>query len=347
MNNSDHFFNQDKIQIVIQRGIALIELKKYEKAIIEFQKGLLISPLNDRLTSQIALCYYLLGKPNEALVSAKLSISKNPLNDFAHYTLGLTYLFLKDFNSSLKHFNTALELSPNNEYYLTALARYYGLQNKIEDSQKCLDLALSENPENHDALMMKALYANEKGAKKEASYYVEQLLRVEPNSASGLEVAGMVNDKIGHAKDAAYFYQQSLKNNPKEDVAIKHLNAKVRSKTFISIDWFSKPYVLWALILSIVFPSATIFGSNSILTITFLTFAFLIVFITFALRTFYAKNEFRQFLIFEDNIQGRNVVFYLAIALLYLIYIITDLELFSALRNFVIMLGVIVAPFQE
>ncbi|WP_313215334.1 tetratricopeptide repeat protein [Soonwooa sp.] len=69
----------------------LMELEKYDQAIVVAQQGLKKFPNNAKLSNTLGLAYYKAGKTDEFVNSLKSQIAKNPTDSVAYYNLGVIY----------------------------------------------------------------------------------------------------------------------------------------------------------------------------------------------------------------------------------------------------------------
>ena len=77
-----------KLNFYINKSVSYIKTKRYEEALINFDKALLVYPKNDNLYYRKALVYESLDQYDNAVKMYKKAITINPYNPEAHLQLG-------------------------------------------------------------------------------------------------------------------------------------------------------------------------------------------------------------------------------------------------------------------
>ena len=163
------------------RGLAYLELSKFNKAIKDFEKVLEIAPYYNKVYSVLAEAYnktqnyekailnyekaisvnlteegnYLfllnlhkdIGDNNSALEVLFLFNKNNPKSPFGHIELGRMYSKSKDLEKSQKSFESALLIDPNSYEANTQLGYNFLIQYKFNDALPYFKRAVELNPE--------------------------------------------------------------------------------------------------------------------------------------------------------------------------------------------------------
>ena len=163
------------------RGLAYLELSKFNKAIKDFEKVLEIAPYYNKVYSVLAEAYnktqnyekailnyekaisvnlteegnYLfllnlhkdIGDNNSALEVLFLFNKNNPKSPFGHIELGRMYSKSKDLEKSQKSFESALLIDPNSYEANTQLGYNFFIQYKFNDALPYFKRAVELNPE--------------------------------------------------------------------------------------------------------------------------------------------------------------------------------------------------------
>ncbi len=96
----------------LYRGIALNNLKKYEEAILCFDRGLKINPIHDRLLVNMGISLAALGKYEEARAYYDQALKNNPRSVLALYNKACSFSLDGNKSEALQYLKEAVMLNP-------------------------------------------------------------------------------------------------------------------------------------------------------------------------------------------------------------------------------------------
>ena len=151
----NYFKAAEEFRMAIDRGLkhpvtywklseALYEIKFVDEAIIELEKAVALSPMNDVLKIELAKLYLVKDRPHDAREQLTAALRINPCSADLHYYLGENFLRMKEYDKA---------------WYSARAAE--GLGHKSKNLIRKLAL-LSEEPESyqwnsHDALFFRQI----------------------------------------------------------------------------------------------------------------------------------------------------------------------------------------------
>ncbi|MEO8736444.1 MAG: FG-GAP-like repeat-containing protein [Edaphobacter sp.] len=97
---------------LLNRGIALLYLRKLPEAEGTLKQAAVVDPNNVRIWYCLGLTHLADSKPDLAVEDFKRAIKLNPADADSHYYLGSLYRSLKDYDQAIREFEAALRLSP-------------------------------------------------------------------------------------------------------------------------------------------------------------------------------------------------------------------------------------------
>lgn len=112
-----------------ENGITLLESKNYQKAIITFQKVVLLDSNYKDTNYYLGRSFLGVKDYEKAVDSLQRSISSNNINEDVHFLIGNAFVELKQFQEAIKHLNDAIVRNPNQidaHYYLARAHRESG-----------------------------------------------------------------------------------------------------------------------------------------------------------------------------------------------------------------------------
>jgi len=123
--------------ILCYYGEILVNLGRYNEAILYFTKSNVIDPENVYNLSKRAITYYILKKHDDALLDLNKVLQLNPLYHLAYYYRGLVFYTINDFSNSILDFKNCVQLNPSDN--LARMQLYYleYLLDKNHKDSKC------------------------------------------------------------------------------------------------------------------------------------------------------------------------------------------------------------------
>lgn len=184
------------------KGESFLADGKFDKARVEFQNALQISPKDSRARLDMALVAEKLGNPREAAQFYQAVIDVDPGNVRARARLAKLYLFSGAPEQALELIKPALEKHPDDADLLTARAAARVQQGHgaeaLADSERAVRLA----PANEDAVAVLAGIYQSQGDTAKAQALLEQAVRRIPDTVDLRLVLAQIYLKQSRRADA-------------------------------------------------------------------------------------------------------------------------------------------------
>jgi len=161
-------------------AIILFQLKKYDNAIVEWQKAIKLKPDYYFGYNNLGNAFLLKNDINQALKNYEEAIKINPDYYEAIYNKANILLRLKDFSNSLKYYDKVLSLKSD---YVSAIQGKAIIFKKIERFNEAIDAwqkVIDLSPENENAYVQKGDLLFDKNKLKEALYCYEKAYQINP-----------------------------------------------------------------------------------------------------------------------------------------------------------------------
>lgn len=147
--------DQVNLTYLIARGTVFRELKKYSKAILDFEEILRIDPNNINAINEIGITYEEQGKIEESIWFYTIGIEKSNLNpttaSYCYSNRGRLLLDQNRFDEALSDFTLAIEFSENKASAYRTRAEYF--QSRGEFDRALIDFSLAiENASDDKSL---------------------------------------------------------------------------------------------------------------------------------------------------------------------------------------------------
>jgi protein O-GlcNAc transferase len=223
-------------------GNAYIEVASYEKAVLNYQKSLIIKPKNDVVFDGLGKAFCNLNNFEEALNNYKKAIKLNKNNDRYYCNQGISLIELKLFDQALKSFEKAIEINDQELYYFYNLGLVQFNLEKYEDSLVSFDKAIKISPGFPNVHLCKAdvLVRLNKNQLAEESY--RKSIELNPFLCDAHYNLGILKLQSNNEEEALVHFNETLKIKP--DFA-KALNAigvyKLNYFEYVqALDFFSR-----------------------------------------------------------------------------------------------------------
>lgn len=201
------------IEAYIQKGIAYLELKNCEKALINFEKARSIAKYNPVVEANLGIGYINCGRPQDALtIFSKLLKNDNLLQDFYLKHIGVAHFNLKNINSAEYYFNRLKNDFPNDvevDSYIKLVADYKK-GNIVATNSSQIQTSTPINTALYDEAYK--LYQN--GDKNKAEKMLLDFTKTNSNHAMSYAVLGLISDEKQQFAKAIKYYKKSIELNP-------------------------------------------------------------------------------------------------------------------------------------
>jgi tetratricopeptide (TPR) repeat protein len=218
---SAHFIN----------GSALATAKKYDQALVEFQKVLQIDPKSMMAYFRLGQLHQLMGQPDAALDSYQKALALQPTSAAVNNAIGDVYLSRGDLKSAGKYFQAALSANSHDPVAANNLAWVYAMQG--ENLDMALSLATQAKqiaPEMTAVSDTLAWIQYKKGNYRVSVSLAEDAVKKEPQKADYRYHLGMALSGAGERDRAKTELQKALQLN------LKGADAQEAQKTLASLQ---------------------------------------------------------------------------------------------------------------
>jgi tetratricopeptide (TPR) repeat protein len=168
----------------LEKGHAYLTAGNYEKARVEFQNALQISPIDPDARFESGVVDEKLGKPREAAQFYQAAIDVSPDHVGARTNLARLYLLSGAPDKTLELIRTAIEKHPDNSELLTLRAAAEVQQKDMVTAQVDAERAVQLDPTNEDAVSALAgIYVADKTPEKATALLESSILKI-PSTVS-------------------------------------------------------------------------------------------------------------------------------------------------------------------
>jgi tetratricopeptide (TPR) repeat protein len=205
-------------------GVARYELKKYDQAIVHFEKVTPESRFFQDAVVHVAFIYQDQGKRGAAVTFLTSAIEKDPDNPDFKYYLGTFYEELKDYENAALHINQAIAIEPDNPRYYFRLGVVYDKWDQKEASMEAMRTVISLDPKHANAMnYLGYTYADLGLNLDEAERLVKKALTYKPNDGYITDSLGWVYYKKGEFDEALKYLKKAIELVPDDPIMLEHL----------------------------------------------------------------------------------------------------------------------------
>ena len=200
----------------LEKGQTYLNAGNYEKARVEFQNALQISPVDPEARFEIGVVDEKLGKNREAAQFYQGTIDVSPDHLGARTRLARLYLFAGAPDKALDLIKSGLEKNPDNSELLTIRAAVRVQQKDLDGGRIDAARAVSLDPSNEDAVSALAgIYVSDKSLDKAQTLLEDSIKRVPATVNLRLLLAQVYSDE-NRAADAQRLLIELVRLQPAE-----------------------------------------------------------------------------------------------------------------------------------
>ena len=180
----------------LEKGYAFLAADNYEKARVEFQNALQISPVDPDARFEMGVVDEKLGKPREAAQFYQATIDVKPDHVGARTNLARLYLFSGVPDKALELIKPAIEKDPDNSELLTLRAAARMQQKDATGAQIDAERAVELKPTNEDAVSALAgIYMFDKTPDKARTLLEDSIKKIPSSVALRLTLAQVYSNQ--------------------------------------------------------------------------------------------------------------------------------------------------------
>lgn len=209
----------------INRGVALLQEGKPDRAAELYRQVLLRSPDNPDALHLLSVAMYQLGDPLGAAGYAERAINQAPQAADYHSNLGRYYLSLGRLAESISTLDRALSLAPTHALAHFNLAVALGNARRWREAHPHLVEYVRLKPDDPGGHHQLGLTLSEMGRAAEAIPYFCRTIELKPDAAEAYNNLGNAMQAIGQARESIPFYEEAMRRRPGYADAATNLGA--------------------------------------------------------------------------------------------------------------------------
>ena len=233
----------EEVEILVQRGRGLVELKRYPAAIAELKKALALDPEHYLALVFLCGCYIDTKDKKLALVYAQKLDSTYPSDDLPHYYLALAWDMNGEPVKAMEEIRTAIEIDPYDADYFGFLAALYIENRDYKKALEFVEKGLEIDPENVLCLNHRTLILTKLGRKDDMASAAEDTLSASPDNWYSHANVGWSYLQSGDHKTAREHFMEALRLNPNAEHARDGMKESLKAHNVV-FRWYLN-YAFW------------------------------------------------------------------------------------------------------
>ncbi|MFN8282335.1 MAG: hypothetical protein U0U67_03925 [Chitinophagales bacterium] len=312
----------DIIDQHIERARNLIHLKRYDQAIPELQKALIIDPNNYVALVLLTSTYIQLKDEQKQDEYTQKLLAAAPDDGVSYYYRAVYLNMIEKPNEAETMIRKAIELEPLDADFFAFLSALYIDKKKWEIALEYANEGLNADPENTTCLNYRTICLTKLNRKEELLSSIEETLANNPEDAFSHANIGWSKLEIGDRNEARMHFMEALKINPNNHHAKEGMKEIIRTKNpiyrfFLNYQfWIAKQQgsMQWIFILGVYFGTKVIGGlatQYSFLWLPYIAlmfFAYLTWFIEPFANIFLRFDSFGKYALDDDEKMSANIV---------------------------------------
>jgi tetratricopeptide (TPR) repeat protein len=224
LSNTDRALSlwPDFVEALVNRGIALYELKRFGDALADYDRAIALRPDSADTLVNRGNALGKLQRHLEALASYDDALKLQPAHVEALYHRGLALHKLERFGQALASYDRALALQPG--HAKTQLSRGVTLHDlkQYGDALKSYDRALASRPDYAEALVNRGVTLHELKRPAEALNSYDRALAIEPDHVEALTNRGVALHDLARYGEALASHERALAVQPDHAAALSN-----------------------------------------------------------------------------------------------------------------------------
>lgn len=196
-----------------ERGMLLIQQRRFDRAIEEFRQAILQQPDNARSHAWLAYSLSESTQHQEANTESQLAIGMAPEDSVCHYVRSSVLSEANCYPEAEAAIRQAIDLHSGEAEYYGQLAVIQIRQQKWTEGLEFAELGLQLDPENHTCMNMRSIALVKLGRSGEAAGALESALEREPEDEWVHANLGWALVEQGRYDQALNHFQEALRVN--------------------------------------------------------------------------------------------------------------------------------------
>lgn len=214
-----------------QRGMILLEQKRYPEAEKYFREALAADPNDPFALYHLAVCESHLDRDKQALETIERALALAPETADFHSLRALILIDLRRVDDSLKASAEALRLEPDSDFALTARAQAFLSRNEWASAELAARKALEFNPDNSFASNQLTNALRAQNRLTESAEQSDYMLAQDPESAHNHISAGWLALQRGDNGKAEEHFLEALRLEANNEYARTGLKEAFKARS--------------------------------------------------------------------------------------------------------------------
>jgi tetratricopeptide (TPR) repeat protein len=256
----------------IERGKALLNVKRTEQALEEFSKALTFDSKGLDALAMVSLCQLNLKRLDEAIGNIHLLISTHPTFSFGFYLLAFYHNLKEKYRDAEEAIREAIRIDPYRADYFGLYANIFHYEKKWNRSLELANEGLAIDPEDTDCLNARATALNKLNRSDEMIQTVDKLLELNPNDPYSHANVGWSKLEQNDHEGARTHFKEALRLQPNLHSAREGLLHSIKAKNPIyrlflqNLLWLGnlQQYAMYAVLIGVVLFQNYLANQNNI-----------------------------------------------------------------------------------
>ncbi len=199
---------------LIDQGEMLLELKRPEQAIEEFQRALALRPDDPTALSYIAYAFIVLEQYDKALDWSGRAIGADPNREWPYRIKANAHLGKDQRKSAYKSAASAVALQPEDIQCLTMLGNCALSLDRHEETRVLGELIRKQAPEDVSGHLLLGHLADSEEKFADAALHFEKVLELEPSNANALSALAAIRGRSNRFGESVDLLRGALSVDP-------------------------------------------------------------------------------------------------------------------------------------
>jgi tetratricopeptide (TPR) repeat protein len=224
LSNTDRALSlwPDFVEALVNRGIALYELKRFGDALADYDRAIALRPGNADALVNRGNTLGKLRRHGEALASYDDALKLQPAHVEAFTNRGVTLHKLKRYDEALTSYDQALALHPGHVEALVSRGAALHDLRQYDEALRSYDRALALRPDHAEVLVNRGVALHELKQSAEALNSYDRALAMEPDHVEALTNRGVALHDLERYGEALASHQRALAVQPDHAAALSN-----------------------------------------------------------------------------------------------------------------------------
>lgn len=244
-----------------QRGMILLEQRRYPEAEKYFREALGIDPHDTAALYHLAVCEANQNRNAAALATIGRALALDPENADFHSLRALILVDERRAKEALAASEEALRIDPDSDYALTARAAALLSRNEWKTAEAAARRALEINPDNGTAAQQLAHALRLQNRLQESAGQTAYMLAQDPESPDNHSTAGWLALQSGDRRKAEEHFLEALRLDPSSEAAKAGLKESFKARSpvyraYLGYCFFMQRFTAsmqWLIIIGVLF----------------------------------------------------------------------------------------------